>query len=146
MNNGFSKRERAAWGGFLSTYSDIDRLIEADLQDHSQLSHVEFEVLLRLSMEEHQRLRIQDLAAQSILSRSGMSRVVARLEHSELVAREEASEDRRGAYAVLTEAGAERFNRAAEAHIAFVRQHFLSRFSIVELDQMASLWERYQQT
>jgi DNA-binding MarR family transcriptional regulator len=145
MAEHFSKLEQAAWGGFLGAYGYINRLIEADLQEHSRITHVEFEVLLRLSWEANHRLRIQDLAAQSILTRSGISRVVERLEKAGLVTREEASEDRRGAYAVLTEAGDERFRTAVQTHVAFVRTHFLAYFSDQELEQMADFWKRLQQ-
>src|SRR5262245_47012726 len=93
--DGFSPTEHDAWGGFLKTYARIYRLVEADLLEHSRLSHVEFEVLLRLWWEEGHRLRIQELAARSILTRSGMSRVVERLEEAGLVRREGAVEDRR---------------------------------------------------
>jgi len=145
MADHFSKLERDAWGGFLGTYSYINRLIEADLQEHSRITHVEFEVLLRLTWEPTHRLRIQDLAAQSILTRSGISRVVERLEKAGLVVREEAAEDRRGAYAALTEAGIERFRAAIEAHVPFVRAHFLARFSAQELEQMAGFWKRFRE-
>ncbi len=141
---GFSKIEQEAWGGFLSTYACINRMIEEDLQSHSRLTHVEFEVLLRLSWETSHRLRIQDLAAQSILTRSGVSRVVERLEKAGLVIREEASEDRRGAYAVMTEAGMERFRNALQAHVVFVRENFLGLFNDEELKQMSGYWKRLE--
>ena len=145
MSEGFSKIEQEAWGGFLGTYACINRLIEADLQEHSRITHVEFEVLLRLSWEDGHRLRIQDLAARSILTQSGVSRMVERLEKAGLVRREEASEDRRGAYAVLTEAGEERFRTASRAHIAFVRRTFLSLFNDEELKQMSAFWRRVEE-
>ena len=144
MPEHFSKCEQDAWGGFLGAYAYINRLIEADLQERSRITHVEFEVLLRLSWEPAHRLRIQDLAAQSLLTRSGISRVVERLEKAGLVTREEASEDRRGAYAVLTEAGVERFRTASNGHIDFVRKHFLAHFNEQELEQMAGFWKRLQ--
>src|SRR5262245_23652339 len=136
MAEGFSKIEREAWGGFLGAYARIYRLVEADLLEHSRITHVEFEVLLRLSWAEDHRLRIQDLAAQSILTRSGVSRVVERLEKADLVRREGAVEDRRGAFAVLTEAGVERFRTADEAHIDFVRSDFLGLFYDEELNEL----------
>lgn len=145
MDDDFTPLEQGAWGGLLGMYGRLVRLIEADLQEHSRLSHVEFEVLLRLSWAEDHRLRIQDLAAQSVLTRSGVSRMVERLERAGLVTREEATEDRRGAYAVLTEAGAERFRSALRAHIAFVRHNFLELFSEAELAQMAQFWQRVEQ-
>ena len=144
MSKNFNKCEQDAWGGFLGTYAKMNRIIEEDLQAHSHITHVEFEVLLRLSWNENQRMRIQDLAAQSILTRSGVSRVVERLEKAGLVTREEAPEDRRGAYAVLTEAGAERFRMAAEKHSECVRESFLRKFSKDELKVMGEFWKRLE--
>ena len=144
MAKKFSQLERDAWGGFLNAFSRIDRLIEQDLQTHSHISHVEFEVLLRLALQPDHRLRIQDLAAQSILTRSGTSRLVERLEKTGLVTREGASEDRRGAYAILTEAGLARFQAAADAHTRFVRKIFIDRFTADELTQMAEFWARLE--
>lgn len=88
--------EQDAWGGLLGMHGRMMRWIDTDLQEHARITHVEFEALLRLSWAEGQRLRIQDLAAQSVIIRSGMGRMVERLERAGLVTREEASEDRRG--------------------------------------------------
>ncbi len=142
MTELFSRCQQAAWGGFLSAYARLNRIIEEDLQAHSHLTHVEFEILLRLSWSDPHRMRIQDLAAESILTRSGISRVVERLEKAGLVTREEAPEDRRGAYAVLTEAGAERFRIAAQKHSECVHTHFLNKFNEEELQIMAAFWQR----
>ena len=144
MSKHFNDLEQNAWGGFLSTYAKMNRIIEEDLQLHSQITHVEFEVLLRLTWNESHRMRIQDLAAQSLLTRSGVSRVVERLEKAGLVTREEAPEDRRGAYAVLTKAGAERFRVAAEKHGERVRESFLRKFSKDELKVMGEFWKRLE--
>lgn len=143
-NDKFTPLEQEAWGGLLGMHGRMMRLIDADLQTHSRISHVEFEVLLRLSWETDHRLRIQDLAARSVLTRSGISRLVERLEQAGLVAREKATEDRRGAYAVLTEAGKTHFEAALRQHVAFVRQHFLALFSEAELEQMAVFWQRVE--
>ncbi len=144
MSKHFNDLEQNAWGGFLSAYAKMNRIIEDDLQAHSHITHVEFEVLLRLSWSESHRMRIQDLAAQSLLTRSGVSRVVERLEKAGLVTREEAPEDRRGAYAVLTEAGAERFQTAAQKHTDCVRANFLGKFSKGELEAMGEFWKRLE--
>ena len=66
-------------GGFLSAYARLDRAIDADLLAHDGIRHVEFEVLLRLWRQPDRRLRIQELAAQSLLTRSGVSRLCDRL-------------------------------------------------------------------
>ena len=144
MAEHFTKLEQAAWGGFLAAFSRLDRLIGTDLEEHSRITHIEFEVLLRLSWQPDRRLRIQDLAAQSILTRSGVSRVIERLERAGLVRREVAPEDRRGAYALMTEDGMHRLRGAMPAHVRFVREQFLSYFSESELLQIASFWRRLE--
>jgi DNA-binding MarR family transcriptional regulator len=145
MENDFNPLEQAAWGGLLGMIGRMMRLIDADLLEHSRITHVEFEILLRLSWDANHRLRIQDLAASSVLTRSGVSRVVERLEKAGLVLREEASEDRRGAYAVLTNAGAARLSTALKAHVAFVRRNFIDLYSEQELEQMAGFWKRLEE-
>ncbi|MEI6777350.1 MAG: MarR family winged helix-turn-helix transcriptional regulator [Chloroflexales bacterium] len=144
MDDDFTPLEQDAWGGLLGMHGRMMRWIDTDLQDHARITHVEFEALLRLSWADGQRLRIQDLAAQSVITRSGMSRMVERLERADLVTREEASEDRRGAYAVLTEAGRQRLRAALRSHVAFVRQQFLTAFSDAELAQIGAFWRRVE--
>lgn len=116
--------------------------IEHDLRRKSGITHAEFEVLLRLCFATNSRARIQDLAAASVLTRSGTSRVVERLVRAGYVERAGAEEDGRGAYAVLTKVGREHFLTAARQHVALVRREFLSKFSDAELEQMASFWRR----
>jgi DNA-binding MarR family transcriptional regulator len=139
---GFDEVERSAWGGVLAVQGGVIRRIEEDLDRHSRLTHPEFEVLLRLAWSLDRRARIQDLAAQSLLTRSGLSRVVERLERKELVTRSRATEDGRGSYAELTAAGADCFAAAEDHHIAFVRSDFLSRFTRDELRTLGALLHR----
>jgi DNA-binding MarR family transcriptional regulator len=142
MGNPFTPTEHAAWSGLLGAFGRMSALIDADLRERFRLSHDEFEVLQRLATSQAGQLRIQDLAASSILTRSGMSRAVERLERAGYLMREQASEDRRGAYARLTDDGRRRFERVADEHVAFVREHFLSLFGEKELGQMAGFWDR----
>ena len=138
----FTELEQGAWGGLLGLHARMMRLIEADLDRTARLSHPEFEVLLRLSWAGGHRARLQYLGARAIMTRSGISRVVERLEKAGLVTREEATEDRRGAYAVLTRKGLTEFRRALKAHVALVRKSFLAHYSEAELRQMADFWRR----
>ena len=144
MSELFTKLERAAWGGFIVTQSRLFQRIEDDLRRRFGVTHAEFEVLLRLSFAPGGRARIQDLAKQSLLSRSGTSRAVDRLMRAGHVAREGAEEDGRGAYAVLTTGGRGHFLSAAREHVALVRREFLSRFSPEELETMAGFWRRIE--
>lgn len=132
-----------AWGQLLNVHALMMRKLEEMLQSHYQISHGEFEVLLRLSWATGRRMRIRELADASVLTRSGMSRLVDRLEHAGLVRRETAVEDARGAYAVLTDEGKERLDAAEASNIALVRETFLSLYTASELEQMAEFWMRF---
>jgi DNA-binding MarR family transcriptional regulator len=140
----FTASERAAWGGLLDAFARMDRLVDADLLANDGISHTEYEVLLRLSFAPGGRMRIQDLAADSILTRSGTSRLVNRLERAGLVLREAVPEDRRGSYALLTEAGRVAFDRAASRHTAFVREHFLGRLAPEDIDALGAIWRKLE--
>jgi DNA-binding MarR family transcriptional regulator len=83
-----------------------------------------------------------DLAEQAQLSRSGLTRLVDRLEREELLERCSCDHDARGSYACLTESGRERLQEARGTHLAVVREHFFSRFSESELSALADMWER----
>lgn len=142
MARHFDELERAAWGGFIVAQSRLFQRIEDDLRRRFHITHTEFEVLLRLALSADGRARIQDLAARSLLSRSGTSRAVERLERAGHLRREGAEEDGRGAYAVLTPEGRAHFHAAAPAHVALVREAFLGRFSREELEVLAGFWKR----
>ena len=139
----FTESEGAAWGQLLSVHAAMMRLLDTMLQTRHRISHGEFEVLLRLSWASEGRMRLRDLADASVLTRSGMSRLVDRLEQAGLVGRETAAEDARGAYAVLTPAGRERLAVAERDNIALVQKCFLSLYSGEELAQMADFWRRF---
>lgn len=128
----FTEPERALWGAFLRAYATLDRAVEGDLRAREGIRHAEFEVLLRLRLAPGGRARIQDLATASVLTRSGISRVVDRLSRAGLVERTGASEDGRGTYAVITADGAALFDSLADRHVAVVRRHFHDRLTAEE--------------
>ena len=142
MDHFFTETQAAAWGGFLSVHGRLSKRLEENLRRTAGLSHAEYEVLLRLFLQEDGRLRIQALAANSVLTHSGTSRLVDRLQGAGLVERVGAEEDKRGAYAAITDHGREQFLKAAGQHTAFVRELFLDHFSPEELETMASFWGR----
>ena len=143
MQTTFTRSGGAAWGKLLSVHAAMMRQLEAMLQQKYQISHGEFEVLLRLSWAADHRMRIRELADDSVLTRSGMSRMVDRLEEAGMVRREVAPEDARGAYAVLTPFGQERLTAAEASNIALVNERFLSLYSEAELEQMGAFWVRF---
>lgn len=89
------------------------------------VSTAEFEVMIRLARSPGRRLRMSDLAAQTTLSTSGVTRVVDRLERDGLVGRAPCASDRRGFFAVLTAAGAARLTAMMPEHNELVDRWFL---------------------
>ncbi|WP_067488911.1 MarR family winged helix-turn-helix transcriptional regulator [Actinomadura hibisca] len=98
------------------------------------LSPLDLNALLRLSRSAEQRLRLGDLAAQTWLSTSGVTRLVDRLERAGLARRESSPNDRRSTYAVLTEAGAQRLQDALPDYIEAVDRWFTSLLTPEQLD------------
>ena len=83
-----------------------------------------------------------ELADRVLLSRSGLTRLIDRLQTEGLVRREPSPDDARGTYTVLTPAGFDRLRRAAPVHLAGVREHWLRHFSDDELRVLAGLLGR----
>jgi DNA-binding MarR family transcriptional regulator len=131
-----------AWSGFLRTHATLVRKLDAELKEAHALALSSFEVLLHLSWAPGHRMRMGELAQSVLFSHSGLRRLLRRLEGEGLVRREPCPEDRRGACAVLTEAGLDRLCEAHPTHLAGVREHFFEHFSEVELRAMAKCWRR----
>jgi DNA-binding MarR family transcriptional regulator len=140
--NHLSERESAAWVGFLRSYAAVVRELDARLIETHGLPLSSFEVLLRLSREPDGRQRMSDLAGAVLLSRSGITRLVDRLERDGLVERRACPSDARGSFAVITAAGRSRLEEARETHVEDLRARFLSRFDASEQDRLAEFWSR----
>lgn len=134
--------ELRAWRGLLRAHASLAKLLDAKLEEQHGLPMSSYEVLHRLQGAERGRMRMCDLAEQAQMSRSGLTRLVDRLEREGLLERCSCQHDARGAYACLTDAGRERLSQALSTHRSLVREHFLSRFSAEELTSLADLWER----
>jgi MarR family transcriptional regulator, 2-MHQ and catechol-resistance regulon repressor len=100
------------------------------------LSATEFDVLLRLARSPGERLRMTDLATQTALSTSGVTRVVDRLENRGLVRRESCASDRRGAYAVLTGAGRDLLAGVVQTHVRDIDRWFTGLLEAGQLDAL----------
>ena len=112
-----------AIGLLVEVYESITDRLAGQLAEH-RLSGAEFGVLLRLARSPCGRLRMHDLAAQTMLSTSGVTRVVDRLERQDLVVRETCPGDRRGLNAVITPAGRERIEAIIPGHLELVDRWF----------------------
>ena len=126
----------------LRVHAELVRQLDAELMAQHRLPLTSYEVLLNLADAPGRRLRMAELADSVLLSRSGTTRLCDRLEREGLVVREAASGDARGAYAVITDDGLERFRTARRTHLEGVRRMFLERFEDDELRLLAELWDR----
>ena len=136
--------ELGAWRGMLRVHSALVRELDAELLDKNDLPLSSYDVLIYLQAAPDKRLRMAELADSVLLSRSGVTRLVDRLEREGLIVRDACTSDGRGLFAVLTDKGEEVLARARPAHLAGVRERFLRHFSDDELKQLARCWERVQ--
>jgi DNA-binding MarR family transcriptional regulator len=134
--------ELAAWRGFLRAHADVVRGLDDELQAEHGLPLTSYEVLLYLVEAPARRLRMSELASSLLLSQSGVTRLVDRLERGGLVRRERCDSDGRGFFAVLTPAGLARFRAARPTHLAGIRSRFLDRLSDDDQRALRSAWER----
>lgn len=95
----------AAWRTFITAHAALIGRIERDMAAAGVIPLTWYDVLIELYEAPARRLRLHELADAVVLSRSGLSRLIDRLEGADLLRREAAATDRRGAYAVLTDAG-----------------------------------------
>jgi MarR family 2-MHQ and catechol resistance regulon transcriptional repressor len=124
-----------AVGLFAEAYTGLTARFASQFEEH-RLSAVEFEVLMRLARSPGRRLRMTDLAGQTSLSTSGVTRVVDRMDREGLVRREACPSDRRSSYAVVTDAGRQRLDEVLPGHLALVQQWFIGQLSS---DQLAGM-------
>lgn len=134
--------EFAAWRGFLRAHAYIVRLLEAELLADQQLSLASYDVLVQLAEAPGRRLRMTELAQAVLLSRSGVTRLVDRLERAGLVTRCRVATDGRGVAAELTEAGLNRLRNAAPTHLTGVIRHFVDRLDRDDLADVARITRR----
>jgi len=137
-----SATELGAWRGMLRVHSALVKQLDAELSSAHKLPLSSYEVLLNLEAAPGQKRRMAELADSVLLSRSGMTRLVDRLEKDGLLRRDTCTDDGRGAYAVLTEKGAAALADARNTHLDGVREKFLKQFDEGELRVLAEYWER----
>src|SRR3954447_4680732 len=126
-------RGMGAWRSLLRAHATLMRQLEADLEQQTGLALADYDVLVQLAVAGGE-LRMTELAKRALISRSGMTRRVARLVDEGLVRRADASADGRGVLVGLTDAGVARLAETVPAHAHGIAEHFLSRLDDQELD------------
>ena len=131
-----------AWVRLLMGHSGLLRTLDAELRQAHNVTLGDYDVLAHLANVPREGLRMCDLANAVLLSPSGLSRRVDRLERAGLLARERGAQDARNIHAQLTRAGRRLFRRIRDTHLAGVDRHFAAHFDQGELETLRDLLGR----
>ena len=130
------------WRTFLRAHAHAIRELERELPNETGMPLGWYDVLLTLAEAPDRRLRMAELADRVLLSRSGLTRLIDRLQAEGLVRREPSPDDARGTFTVLTADGVARLREAVPVHLAGIRKHWLAHFSDDELRELEVLLRR----
>lgn len=128
-----------AWYAMLQVSTRLVELLNADLEEQAGIPLSWFEVLAQLHWAPQECSRMGELADNLLLSRGGVTRLIARMEEAGLVRREIPPHDRRATFAHLTDQGRETFERALPAHIANMHRHFHAPLSDQDLADLSRI-------
>ncbi len=131
-----------AWRGYLQSHASIVRELDASLIAEHGMTTRDYEVLLYLAQDPERRLPMSALAERTMLTRSGITRLVDGLVGSGMVQRMSCPNDARVSYAQLTETGYEKLRQAGCTHVGSIRRLFCEHFTPEELEQLAEFLSR----
>jgi DNA-binding MarR family transcriptional regulator len=132
--------EQQAWRATVNLSQLLLRQLDRELAEHG-LNGRDYEILVELSEAPEHRLRMTDLADATSQSRSRLSHQVSRMEKRGLVRRDDCEGDKRGTFAVLTEAGFEAIERVAPQHVESVRRHFVDQLTPHQLEEIRAAFQ-----
>ncbi len=131
-----------AWRSYLQSHASILRVLDAELVAEHGMTTRDYEVLLYLAQAPDRRLPMSALAERTMLTRSGITRLVDGLVQCGLIERVACPSDARVSYAHLTDAGYDKLRGAGCAHVRSIHRLFLEHFTPEEIEQLAALLSR----
>jgi DNA-binding MarR family transcriptional regulator len=134
--------EQRAWRSLVRAHACLVKRLDAQLEAEHGLPLTSHEVLVLLSGAPEGKMRMHDIASSVLLSRSGLTRLVDRLERDGLVSRCSCENDARGAYAVITTDGRHKVAAARISHLDGVHTLFVAHYTEAELELLGPLLER----
>jgi len=135
------RRGLDAWTALLEAHATLLRQLEADLERETGLALADFDVLAQLAVAGGE-LRMTELADRALISRSGMTRRVARLVEAGLVCRSAADDDARGVVVGLTDAGVARLRQTTPVHARGIAELFVKQLDDRELAVLESALQK----
>jgi len=139
MTRWLTDDQQQAWRAWIAASLLLPDRLSRDLQDEAGISLADYEILVHLSESPQRRLRMSELADLTLSSRSRLSHQIDRMSNAGLVDRQPCSEDRRGAFAVLTQDGYDFLVTTAPAHVASVRAHLVDVLTPEEFDVLGRI-------
>jgi len=139
-------KEIAAWRAFITAHARAIEQIELDLNRQKRVPLTTYDVLIALYEAPERKLRFKELTGRIILTKSGITRLVDRLEKEGLIAREKDLEDRRGIYAVLTPEGEQALRSAWPIYARGIKRYFASALTAREIDLIYAGMEAVRRT
>jgi DNA-binding MarR family transcriptional regulator len=136
-----SDQQFEAWKAFLRAHAAVLRVLDDELEAEQGIPLTYFDVLIQL-WRAGGRLRMSELAHAVLLSRSGVTRLVDRMDRDGLVCREPCPTDRRALYAVLTSEGTEALQKALPVHLRGIAEHFGRHLSDREAKTLSTALDR----
>jgi DNA-binding MarR family transcriptional regulator len=136
-----SDTEMRAWQALLHAHHQVVDTLDRELEEEHDLTLAEYDVLLRLARAPDRALRMTELAGRVLMSPSGLTRLVDRLETRGLAKRREDDRDGRVTFARLTEAGRRELRAAARTHLRGIRRHFTAMLTEKQLRDVAASLE-----
>ncbi len=134
--------EQHAWRSYLDGHQRLMAELNHQLQHDSALTLTEYRILVLLSEAPGAALRMSDLAAALVSSRSRLTHQIRRMEQTRLVRRTACEDDGRGVFAHLTQDGARCLRAAAPGHVAAVRRAFVDLLSPGQLETIGAVFDR----
>lgn len=134
--------ERDIWLGWVFASRFLWEELERDLTREAGMSYGYYEILVMLSEAPNRTRRMSELADATQSSRSRLSHAIARLEEHGWVRRDRCGDDRRGAFAVLTDEGYAALEAAAPLHVESVRRHLFDQLTPEEQRELGEICDR----
>ena len=137
--------EMKAWRRYIIASRRLLEALDTDLEGHD-LSMADYEILAQLSDAPERKMRMSDLAAQALLSRSRLSHRMKVMEKAGWVKREACPSDKRGYFAVMTAKGWKAIVAAAPDHVESVRTRFVDHLSKADQEVVATIFNRIEES
>jgi DNA-binding MarR family transcriptional regulator len=142
MTRWLDEDEQRSWRAWLSVSLLLHDRLTREMQAQHGLTMADYEILVRLSEVSERRMRMSDLADVTLSSRSRLSHQIDRMEKAGLVERQHCTDDRRGAFAVLTDQGWATLVAAAPDHVESVRAHLVDQLTPQEFAALGAACQK----